>query len=200
MCIAVEAGLEKRRYLLFASPHGAGASRRNCDAQKAYCFQHGLNCNPGYQTGRPQEIFFWTVRERCGIISRVRKTVLLLSNPMSTRSLMDRTEASDAFNAGSIPVECTFYCGRRSFRFFCLRIICAATYIYESVSHAHNRMQDQTSLCFVRPALPQYLTHPHHALLCPTRQPGIAMRPQGGFSFLRKKDIPRSCAIFMDLR
>ena len=23
-----------------------------------------------------------------------------------TRSLMDRTEASDAFNAGSIPVEC----------------------------------------------------------------------------------------------
>ena len=150
--------------------------------------------------GRPQEIFFWTVRERCGIISRVRKTVLLLSNPMSTRSLMDRTEASDAFNAGSIPVECTFYCGRRSFRFFCLRIICAATYIYESVSHAHSRMQDQTSLCFVRPALPQYLTHPHHALLCPTRQPGIAMRPQGGFPFLRKKDIPRSCAIFMDLR
>ena len=51
MCIAVEAGLEKRRYLLFASPgircvfHGAGASRRNCDAQKAYCFQYGLNCN-----------------------------------------------------------------------------------------------------------------------------------------------------------
>lgn len=28
-----------------------------------------------------------------------------------TRSLMDRTEASDAFNAGSIPVECT---GRES--------------------------------------------------------------------------------------
>ena len=61
MCIAVEAGLEKRRYLLFASPgaaksfsircvfHGAGASRRNCDAQKAYCFQHGLNCNKSHR-------------------------------------------------------------------------------------------------------------------------------------------------------
>ena len=46
LCIAVEAGLEKRRYLLFASSaqqklsiryvfHGAGASRRNSDAQKA---------------------------------------------------------------------------------------------------------------------------------------------------------------------
>ncbi len=42
MCIAVEAGLELSIRCVF---HGAGASRRNCDAQKAYCFQHGLNCN-----------------------------------------------------------------------------------------------------------------------------------------------------------
>ena len=27
-----------------------------------------------------------------------------------TRSIMDRTEASDAFDAGSIPVGCIFYC------------------------------------------------------------------------------------------
>lgn len=31
-----------------------------------------------------------------------------------TRSLMDRTEASDAFNAGSIPVECIFLLGNYS--------------------------------------------------------------------------------------
>ncbi len=31
-----------------------------------------------------------------------------MQNP-STRSLMDRTKASDAFNAGSIPVGCIFF-------------------------------------------------------------------------------------------
>lgn len=31
--------------------------------------------------------------------------IILLSTHLCTRSLMDRTEASDAFNAGSIPVS-----------------------------------------------------------------------------------------------
>ena len=40
LCIAVEVGLEKRRYLLFAS--SAGAPHRNSDAQKAHCFQQAV--------------------------------------------------------------------------------------------------------------------------------------------------------------
>ena len=36
-----------------------------------------------------------------------RKLLFSGSTSTRTRSLMDRTEASDAFNAGSIPVECT---------------------------------------------------------------------------------------------
>ena len=33
-------------------------------------------------------------------------TMTAVRRQICTRSLMDRTEASDAFNAGSIPVEC----------------------------------------------------------------------------------------------
>ena len=55
-------------------------------------------------------LFFWTAFQRCGMITIAEKRGclldLLLTLLICTRSLMDRTEASDAFNAGSIPVEC----------------------------------------------------------------------------------------------
>ena len=57
-----------------------------------------------------RHIWYFSGQSGKGVVSYLvfEKRFFLLSDFMSTRSLMDRTEASDAFNAGSIPVECTF--------------------------------------------------------------------------------------------
>ena len=52
------------------------------------------------------------------ILYRLPENTLCLKGSMRTRSLMDRTEASDAFNAGSIPVECRVWRDDGS-RLFC---------------------------------------------------------------------------------
>ena len=73
---------------------------------------------------------FWTEGKRCDIIAFAWKHSLCLNGSMRTRSLMDRTEASDAFNAGSIPVECRILRRDRfwSRRFFTVLQFCTGKY------------------------------------------------------------------------
>ena len=60
------------------------------------CMNSRVNSRHGFSGQKTEDVILYPLPEK----------QLFRAVNICTRSLMDRTEASDAFNAGSIPVEC----------------------------------------------------------------------------------------------